>query len=141
MITVADYFMGRREAHPLELTPDIERNAARTVGLANQLLIQAATYGVNLPDNPATNAPLTSGWRPPSVNANTPNAAARSMHMTGEAIDLYDPHGDMDTWLMTGEGQAALVALGLWLEHPASTKNWSHVQTRPPRSGNRVFYP
>jgi hypothetical protein len=61
--------------------------------------------------------------------------------MTGEAIDLYDPDGDLDEWLMSEKGRGILEALGLWMEHPASTKSWSHLQTIPPRSGNRVFYP
>ena len=141
MITLSDYFMGRREQFPLALTPDIERNAYRTVDLANKLLVQAQTYGVTVDLHPANKSPVSSGWRPPEVNAATPNAAARSKHMTGQAIDIYDPDGDLDGWLMTGEGQAALTALGLWHEHPSATKGCAHVQTVPPRSGNRTFYP
>jgi len=141
MITIADYFMGRREKYPLALTPDIEREAFRTVDLANKLLSQAQTYGVTVDMHPVNKSPVSSGWRPPEVNAATPNAAARSKHMTGQAIDIYDPDGDLDAWLMTGEGQAAMVALGLWHEHPSATKGWAHVQTVPPRSNNRTFYP
>ena len=141
MITVADYFMGRREKYPLALTPDIEREAYRTVDLANKLLAQAQTYGVTVDSHPVNKSPVSSGWRPPEVNAATPNAATKSKHMTGQAIDIYDPDGDLDTWLMTGDGQAALTALGLWHEHPSATKGWAHVQTVPPRSGNRTFYP
>lgn len=141
MITIADYFMGRREKYPLALTPDIEREALRTVDLANKLLTQAQTYGVTVDIHPVNKSPVSSGWRPPEVNAATPNAAAKSKHMTGQAIDIYDPDGDLDEWLMTGEGQAALVALGLWHEHPAATRGWAHVQTIPPRSGRRTFFP
>jgi hypothetical protein len=61
--------------------------------------------------------------------------------MTGQAIDIYDPDGDLDDWLMTIEGLAALEALGLWIEHPSATKSWSHLQTIPPKSRRRVFYP
>jgi len=141
MITLADYFMGRREMHALALTPEIERNAMRTAELASQLLSQAATYGVSVPLHAANKSPVSSGWRPPAVNAATAGAAVNSKHMTGQAIDLYDPDGDLDDWLMTGEGQAALTALGLWMEHPSATKGWCHLQTLPPRSGRRVFYP
>lgn len=140
-ITLADYFMGRREEHPLALSPEIERNAFLTVGLANKLLTQAASYGVTVDLHPVNKSPVSSGWRPPAVNANTPNAAPNSKHMTGQAIDIYDPDGDLDEWLMSGEGQSALAALGLWMEHPSATKGWSHLQTIPPRSGRRVFYP
>jgi hypothetical protein len=41
----------------------------------------------------------------------------------------------------TANADTVLRDLALWLEHPASTKGWAHVQLRPPRSGRRVFYP
>lgn len=141
MITINDYFMGRRELHPLALTPDIERSALRMVELANSLLSQALSYGVSVPVNPKTGSQVSSGWRPPAVNAATAGAAVNSKHMLGQALDIYDPEGDLDDWLMTGEGQAALAALGLWMEHPSATKGWCHIQSMPPRSGRRVFYP
>lgn len=141
MITVADYFMGRREQYPMSVTPELEANAARMVELANKLLAQALTYGVSVPQNPKTGSQVSSGWRPAAVNSNTPNAAPNSKHMTGQAIDLYDPDGDLDEWLMTGEGQAALTAIGLWHESPSATKGWAHVQSIPPRSGRRTFFP
>lgn len=141
MISVSDYFMGRREKYPQALTPEIEREAARTADLAGKLLTQAKTYGVTVDMHPVNKSPVSSGWRPPEVNAATPNAALRSKHMTGQAVDIYDPDGDLDEWLMTGEGQSALIALGLWHEHPSATKGWAHLQTIPPRSGRRTFYP
>jgi hypothetical protein len=142
MITLADYLMGRREAHPLSYSDEIERNARRTVELVNDLLASAIRAGVDLTDrNPRTGTIVSSGWRPPAVNAATPNAAVRSLHMTGEAIDIYDPDGALDEWLLTAAGQSDLARLGLWQEHPAATKGWVHLQTRPPRSGRRVFYP
>lgn len=141
MITIADYFMGRRELYPLALSPDIERNALMTVELANRLLTQATTYGVTMDRHPINKSLVSSGWRPPAINAATSNAAPNSKHMTGQALDIYDPDGDLDDWLMTGEGQAALTAIGLWMEHPGATKGWCHIQTVPPRSGRRTFYP
>jgi hypothetical protein len=130
MIILSDYWMGRDIAYPLALTPDIKRNAITTVALANELL---AIFGQGRRVN--------SGWRPPAVNAATANAAPMSKHMTGQAIDLADPEGDLDDWLMGDIGQAAMTRLGLWHEHPASTKSWAHLQTVPPRSGRRTFYP
>lgn len=141
MISLDDYFMGRRKQYPMSVTPELVANATRMVDLANKLLARALTYGVHVPTNPNTGSQVSSGWRPQAVNSATLNAAPNSKHMTGQAIDLYDPDGDLDEWLMTGEGQAALTAIGLWMEHPSSTKTWSHVQTIPPRSGRRVFYP
>lgn len=141
MITVDDYFMGRREQHPLALTPAIEREAHRTVGLVNDLLAEAMADGLRAVLHPKTGSPVSSGWRPPVINANTPGAAVNSRHMTGQAVDLYDPDGDIDEWLLSDAGQAALAKLGLWMEHPAATKGWCHLQTVPPRSKRRVFYP
>lgn len=141
MITVDDYFMGRREQYPLALTPAIERNAHRTVALVNAMLARAMAAGVHAAQHPKTRSPVSSGWRPPVVNAATTGAAVNSRHMTGEAVDLYDPDGDIDEWLVSDAGQSVLVELGLWMEHPSATKGWAHLQTMPPRSQRRVFYP
>lgn len=130
MISLPDYWMGRDAEYPLAMTPQIERNAEVIVRLANALL---ARFGQGRKVN--------SGWRPPAVNASTPGAAMFSRHMTGEAIDLADPEGDLDEWLMSPTGQSVMGALGLWHEHPAATKGWAHVQSVPPRSGKRTFYP
>lgn len=141
MITLEDYFMGRREQYPMSVTPELDREARITVERANKLLAQALTYGVSIPANPKTGSQVSSGWRPLAVNSSTPNAAPNSKHMTGQAVDLYDPDGDLDDWLSTGEGLAVLEAIGLWIENPACTKGWTHLQTIPPRSGRRVFLP
>jgi len=141
VITVADYFMGRRETHGLALSPEIERNAARTVEITNKLLAQAQTYGVVVKANPATGSQVSSGWRPPAINASTKGASPTSHHMTGRAVDLYDPDGELDEWLMSGIGMAAMEELGLWLEHPDATPGWCHLQIVPPGSGRRVFRP
>ena len=76
----------------------------------------------------------------PAINESTPGAAVRSLHITCQAVDLYDPDGSLDAWLLDN-ADTVLKDLGLWLEHPAATKGWAHVQTKPPRSGRRVFYP
>lgn len=130
MITRPDYFMGRDITHALEMTPEIEHNVEIMIRLANALMVR---FGQGRHVN--------SGWRPPSLNVATPGAAVRSKHMTGQAIDLADPEGDLDDWLMSDYGQAQLVDIGLWMEHPSATKGWSHVQSVPPRSGKRTFFP
>lgn len=136
MISLADYWMGRDKAYPKDLTPEIQANAAKTVERANQLLL---AYQKAHPDAAARH--VNSGWRPPAVNAGVKGAAAKSKHMLGLAVDLSDDDGRLDQWCMTPQGQAALTAIGLWLEHPSATPRWCHVQTVPPRSGNRVFMP
>ena len=140
-LTLAGYWMGRDKAYPFDLSTEIRKEAELTVSLVNDLLVAATLHGANPETNPGTGTVLTSGWRPPAINGKTAGAAPRSHHMAGRAADIYDPDGDLDEWLMTNEGQKTLKRLGLWMEHPAATKGWCHVQTRPPRSGNRVFYP
>ncbi len=141
IITLGDYWMGRDREYPTAMSPDLEHSAQITVDLTNQLLLKAGEAGVRVPVNPRTGSRLTSGWRPPTLNAKTPGAAINSKHMTGQASDVYDPDGDLDDWLMSDAGQQVLVQLGLWMEHPSATKGWAHLQTVPPRSGRRVFYP
>lgn len=141
MLTVADYWMGRDVTHALSLSTQIRANAARTVEIVNKLLVLAKTAGVGLEVHPRTGTVLSSGWRPPAINATTPGAAPRSKHLLGLAADIYDPDGDLDEWLMSESGQRVMVDLGLWHEHPACTRGWAHVQTVPPRSGRRTFYP
>ena len=141
MITTNDYWMGRDKTYPLDLSTATRRNAETMVELANKLLTLAKVAGVTLETNPRSGTIVSSGWRPPDVNASTPGAAARSKHMTGQAIDLYDPDGDLDDWLMTDDGQRAMADIGLWHEHPSATKGWAHLQSVPPRSGRRTFFP
>lgn len=140
MITLADYYMGRDRTHGHLLGSDLRANAARTVEAANALLVLAKTGGVSLEASPRTGTIVSSGWRPPDINSATPGAAVRSLHMQCLAVDLFDPDGDLDDWLLAN-ADTVLRDLALWLEHPAVTKGYAHVQLRPPRSGRRVFYP
>lgn len=141
MISLSDYWMGRDKEFPTAMSPGLERNAATIVELANKLLFISHSAGVTMAPHPRTGTLVSSGWRPPAVNAATANAAPNSKHMTGQAIDLYDPDGDLDEWLLTEDGQKVMTDLGLWHEHPSATKGWSHLQSVPPRSGRRTFYP
>ena len=134
MITVTDYWMRRDQQYPDELTDDIKRNAAETVARANLII---STYRSLTKDEEIRK--VTSGWRPPGINAATPGAAPRSKHMLGQAIDITDPEGDLDEWCM--DHQDILQTIGVWLEHPSATKGWCHLQIVPPKSGKRVFHP
>lgn len=128
MIDRDDYFQGRDKQFPAEWTMDVESNAQETVKQVNALL-----YAFGEP------RAVNSGWRPAAINRATPGAAQFSRHMTAQACDLRDPYGDLDEWCL--DNLDILQTLGLYLEHPAATKGWCHVQTVPPRSGKRVFYP
>lgn len=137
MITLKNYLMGREASYTL--SDLLVQNAEVTIIRANQVLNKARAAGVVLHINPRTLSLVASGWRPPEVNASTPGAAALSKHMTCEAVDIYDPEGTLDDFVF--HAPELLEYLNLWLEHPAATKNWCHLQTKPPRSGRRVFYP
>lgn len=136
-----DYWMHRDTMYPMQFTPTIKQEGERMVELANQLLERAAAAGVSPTKSGTGFGYVDSGWRPPSVNAQTPRAAKNSLHMTGRAIDLSDDDGELDDWCMSEEGQAALIEIGLWMEHPSATKGWCHLQSVPPKSGKRVYYP
>lgn len=134
MITLENY-LNQWKVHyssvpvpPGELTDEMQTDAQITVDKANQLLVQ---FGED--------REITSGWRPIEVNRLVAGAALYSNHTRCLAVDIYDPHGDLDEWCL-GHPEV-LEEIGLWQEHPASTKGWCHVQIIPPKSGNRVFYP
>lgn len=128
MITVQGYWAGRDAKFPEDMTPEIEGNALELVTRVNFLLERFDAH-----------RRIISGWRPPSVNAKMTNASRHSKHMTGQAIDLDDPDGELDQWCM--DNLPELERFQLWLEHPATTKNWCHLQSVPPKSNRRVFYP
>ena len=140
-ITLTDYMMGRDVIFPEALTPEITANAEKTVKLVNSLLAVMEAEGMKLEAHPVSQSLVSSGWRPPQINRQVKGAAPKSKHMTGEAVDLYDPEGDIDNFLLSGAGQRVLASLGLYIEHPSATKSWSHIQIVPPRSQLRVFYP
>lgn len=128
MITLANYYMGRDETHPMELTAEVAYNSVETIRRVNTLLLRFGERRT-----------VTSGWRPISVNESTPGAAKKSSHVLGLACDLEDSDGTLGQWCL--DNIFELEEIGLWLEHPSKTKGWCHLQTVPPKSGNRVFYP
>ncbi len=136
-LRLADYWMGRNETHADDLTAEIVRNATHLLRRVNNLLV--LMHDIQIEPHPVIGTPIASGWRPPEINAGTKGAAPRSRHMSGHAVDLYDPDGEIDAWCM--DHLDFLAEAGLWLEHPAMTKNWCHLQQVPPGSGRRVFYP
>lgn len=82
-------------------------------------------------------ADFTSGYRPAAVNARVANAAPRSSHILGAAVDVGDPDGTFGQWCLANT--SALALCGLWLEHPRSTHGWVHLQCVPPPSHARIF--
>ena len=93
---------------------------------------------------------LSSGFRPPLVNAATPGASSTSWHMTGNAVDIEDPEGTLG--LFCAMDLVLLEHFGLYLEDPHWTRKgkqkdgswksrWVHLQSKAPPSGKRVFRP
>lgn len=86
---------------------------------------------------------VTSGYRPGHFNKNA-RGAKKSAHMTCEAVDFHDPSGEFGKWCL--DNLKLLEEAGLYMESPLYTheppaKRWVHLQTRRPKSGNRVFIP
>jgi len=136
MLLISDYWMGRDSKYRSECTGVIRANADDLLRKVNSLL---ALNGLKPENSPATGSPITSGWRPPALNATVPGAAPRSKHMTGQAVDLYDPEGELKDWCENNLSE--LDRAGLWMEHASACKGWIHLQSIPPRSGRRIFYP
>jgi hypothetical protein len=132
MITIEEYWCGHDKKYAAQLTDDLCANAVETVCCANLLIARfEQTTG-------KTCNGVTSGWRPAVVNEAV-GGAKKSNHMIGKAVDIADPGNALDDWIMGNT--EALASAGLWMEHPDATPGWCHVQTVPPRSGNRVFKP
>jgi len=89
---------------------------------------------------------VSSGWRPPSFNKTVGNAAKKSLHMTGNAIDIMD--NKLQTLAYTIKKNASLLKkYGLWMEDPDSTMgkftNWCHLDNSTTRTDRniRIFKP
>jgi uncharacterized protein YcbK (DUF882 family) len=63
----------------------------------------------------------------------------KSRHLTCEAVDLYDPKGQLQQWIL--KNRSLMEEIGLWFEDFKYTPKWVHAQTRPPRSGSLFFKP
>lgn len=127
MITLAEYFNGHTGAGD-----DVRENALALLARVNALLRE-------LPYPEAMTPTVNSGWRPAAYNKTVANAAPNSKHITGQAIDIADPDGMIDSHIHTHFD--LLIKHRLWMEHPSATKGWCHLQSVPPRSGNLCFYP
>lgn len=140
MITLDDYWMGRDVKYRRDLNEDIIQNAQITVERVNELLGHFYDdVGIEVDE-------VASGWRPPSVNEATSNAAKASTHLTAEACDLRDTENrDLARWCVRNTKR--LESVGLWMESPEHTwratvpgaQSWVHLQIRPPRSGRRIY--
>lgn len=126
MITVKEYLMGRDKHY--KLPPQVVVNAAKLLDKVNALLADARISRV-----------VSSGWRPAEFNATVPGAAKTSKHITGDAVDLEDRDGKLKEWCVFNLDKLKL--LDLYMEDPASTPTWVHLQQIAPKSGKQIFKP
>lgn len=96
---------------------------------------------------------VTSGYRTPAKHIQIYQQIAKkqgkifdiskvpfgSKHLTGQAVDLYDPKQQFQLFLT--EHTKYLEDIGLWCEDFTATKDWVHLQCVPPKSGARFFKP
>jgi hypothetical protein len=135
VITLEMQLMGREKTHTSELNQEIINNINELLDKVNALLFE---LGIK-------KATVSSGWRPPTINANVTNAAKKSLHMTGKALDILDDSNQSLAKLILTRPDL-LIKYSLWLEDPAATKgkntNWVHLDmgTRRDRA-LRVFKP
>lgn len=120
--------------------PERLKNKALTpecVANANALLVKVNAFLTDLGIKSVT---VSSGFRPPEVNAATAGSAKASLHMSCQAIDLADVHGELDE--LVDESDVLLKKYGLWQESPTHTSSWCHLDMK--NRGNRpknVFIP
>ena len=119
MITLQIYWMNRDITYAKDLTPAIVANATALLPKVNGLLQDLGMGEVKQ---------ITSGWRPPEINAATVGAAKKSSHMIGKAVDIFDPDGEIDEAIMAHP--ELLTKWGLNHEDPSSTPGWCHVDDR-----------
>ena len=134
MIHVEDYI--GKMSHVEDPTGAVIENARDLLARVNVLLARVCDID---PIEAAKFPRVNSGWRPAPFNLTVAGAAKNSLHITGEAIDLADPDGELDDFLF--DNPHLLEDAGLFVEHPSATRRWCHLQSRAPRSGNRFFFP
>ena len=145
ILTSEDYF--GRMSHREKPSEDVVANADVLIDAINGLYAHCGWDDAS---------DISSGYRSPDYNASQralwiatngaqgANTATRSKHMTGQASDQMDDAAQSKAKYLF-DHQDALKQFGLYMEHPSATKgkwtNWCHLQSVPPRSGNRVFFP
>lgn len=67
------------------------------------------------------------------------NIPMGSKHLSAQAIDIFDPKGDLQKLIV--QNITLIAEIGLWMEDFKFTPTWVHFQTVPPLSGNRFFIP
>ena len=137
MISLSDYV--GVHAGCADWTPERIDNAEQLIQQCTMLELEMLSKGVKFQINPRTGTLISGqtmgGFRPQNCAQGAPNSA----HKLGLAVDLYDPHNEIDDWLLKNEDRLAFH--GIYIEHPSATPKWSHWSIKPPKSGRQIFYP
>ena len=124
MTDLKAYLMGRDKKYPIT-----EKQKENALELLRRVGLLFERIGIKDPR-------LTSGYRPSAINAKV-GGAKMSAHTTCEAGDWENLNNRISDLISV----ALLVEFDLYMESPAFTKGWLHLQTRPTKSGNRIFIP
>lgn len=129
MISMNEILKGRARFE--DLPEDIRRNLTELHVRINKL---RSAFGKPLKVN--------DGYR--RIEDLPSNAARKSKHLFGQAIDLDDDHTHF-LWNWTKDNLQLMKDIGLWMEDPRWTHGkigtWMHYQIVPPASGNRIYVP
>jgi len=122
-LTELDYLMGRSKIEHLP-----EQSITNLLTLLPKINELLELFGES--------RTITSGYRTPEINKAS-GGSAKSCHLTCEAIDLSDKDGRLKAWCINNI--KVLEALGLYMEAPARTPTWCHLQSR--KTKRRIFLP
>lgn len=125
MFTLKQYIGGKDILYPTEWKSEYINNALELLARVNSLLAHLRC-----------DVTLSSGYRPLSYNKKI-GGALYSAHSTCQALDIKDLDGSFKK-LITED---LLQQYDLYQESPLSTSTWCHLQTRPTKSGKRIFVP
>lgn len=130
MITLSQYFGAKPH------NQEHEDNATYLLRMVDELMHKS---GLPRPIDPDTGSEVSGsrggqgdgGFRLTTSTTGRPGSA----HKTGQAVDVYDPVGELDDWITDD----ILVECGLWREDPDNTPGWCHLQTRS--ASRRTYTP
>lgn len=130
MIEKKEILMGRDKTHPEEYTPEVSKNIDNLLIALNKF---RQAYGKAMY--------VTSGFRPAAINKSI-GGAKKSAHQIGLACDFRDHDGDLARFALEMDKAGKLKEWGLWLENPAKTVGWIHldIKDRGDRKSN-IFNP
>lgn len=118
--------------HNYPTTPEIDANLQ---DLLTKINIIRTAYNKPM----AVTSGLRSDDQQKELIAQGKSTATQSKHLTGQAVDIYDPNGELKSWVVANI--ALMETTGFWFEDFGSTPNWVHWQILAPHSGKRFFIP